>query len=204
MAKRARPLTFAEFGQQFMVYAVTSDVIQQSLRHIVPREQQLTLSSPSTVRIDARTTIGDVVPRPTDRPEQELGFEVHLSIRLTLAVNMLVGQEQYAAVATTRLRLMVGILAPLTIFIDCAPVTADQVIVASEGQGNWFDLVKRLGILDAAIQQQVATIVNEHIQSSKAKRRIDVRKLIAGMIPTVIDTTARRSHHASGAKNVRV
>jgi len=70
-------------------------------------------------------------------------------------------------------------LAPLTIQIDCEPVAPEQIGVASEGDGNWLDLTKRLGVLDSAIRQQVAEMINQHIRDSHHLRTIDVRRLIA-------------------------
>ena len=205
MARRTRDLSFAEFGQQFIERAVTPEMIGKSLAQIVPTEQRITLASPTAIAIDARTTIGDVARLPHNAAEHELIFDAPLAVHLSLAVDMLVTREQYAAVATTCLRLIARTRAPLTIYVDCMSVTPEQIAVASEGQGNWFDLVKRFGMLDAAIRQQVARIVNQHIEASRPRRTIDVRKLIASMADTVAGGARRppKAARASGTSRRR-
>ena len=182
MGKRNKQLTFNEFGQRFMQHAMTPEIIRASLAQIVPEEQQFTITSPTTVTIHTRTVIGDIVQLPDASERDELVFDAALAIHLVLGVDLLVGQEQYTALAATRIRLAARLCSPLMLWIDCAPVEPEQITVASEGQDNRFDLVKRFGLLDPAIRQQVADITNQHIQRSQRQRRIDVRKLITEFV----------------------
>ena len=179
MAKSVKQLSFDEFGRQFMERAVTPQLIGRSLAQIVPSQQQLTISAPAKVIVVARTELGAVERLPGDAPDRELCFAVPLRVHLALAVDLIVGHERYMALAQTRLRLSARTFAPLTIQIDCDPAEPGRITVASEGNGNWFDLAKRFGVLDDAIQEQVAAMINQHIHDSKHLRTIDVRKLIA-------------------------
>lgn len=193
MGRRARQLTFAEFGVQFIRHAVTPDVLGQNLARLVPPEQTLTLSSPTAIEVNARTTVGAVRQLPEGDPERELAFEVPLQSHLVLHVSLMLGQERYGAVAETTLRLTARALAPLTIQVDAEPVGADQVAVSSEGLGNWFDLVKRFGGLDDAIRSQVARMIDLQIEQSRRERTIDVRRLIAlATAPEVLAPRRRR------------
>jgi len=197
MGKRCKQLTFTEFGQQFIEHAMTPEIIRATLARIIPEEQQFIIANPTSVTIHARTMIEDILHLPYEAAGDELVFEVPLAIHLALWVNMLVGQEQYTAVATTRLRLAARVCTPLVLKIDCPPVDPGQIMVASEGQGNWFDLLKRFGLLDVAIRQQVADMANQHIEQSRRHRRIDLRKLIAEFVEDMTRTTV---HHARQAQ----
>jgi hypothetical protein len=192
MPKRRKQLTFAEFGQQFLERAVTLDVIARTLGRVVPTEQQFVLNAPARVEVMARTQIGAIARQPSDAPDRELVFAVPLQIHLALTVGMLVAEERYTALATTSLRLVARTLAPLTIQIDCDPVLLDDVAVASEGDGNWFDLAKRFGVLDSAIQQQVASMIDQHVHESRHMRTIDVRKLIERSVDLIVGDSASR------------
>jgi hypothetical protein len=199
MGKRNKQLTFKEFGQRFMQHAMTPEIIRASLAKIVPEEQQLIITSPTTVTIHTRTMIEDIVQLPDASEHDELVFDVPLAIHLTLGVDLFVGQEQYTALAATRLRLTARLCSPLMMWIDCAPVEPEQITVTSEGQDNRFDLVKRFGLLDPAIRQQVAEITNQHIQRSQRQRRIDVRKLITEFVEGV----SGNNTHPAGAVQPR-
>lgn len=193
MGKRSKQLTFMEFGEQFMQHAVTPAIIRESPGTIVPEQQRMLISSPVPITIHARTVIEDVIQQPGVGTGDELAFEVPLAIHLALSIDMVVGQEQYLALARTRLRLAARVYTPLMLKIDCLLVAPDQIAVASEGQGNWLDLVKRFGLLDTAIRTQVADITNQHIQRSQSHRRIDLRKLITAAATSKIGGAPRSS-----------
>lgn len=178
MPKATRPLSFAEFGHQFIRQALTPELIGSTLARVVPAEQRINLLAPTPIEVHARTELGVALLEPPEAPEHELVFRVPLVIHLALTINLLVGAEQYQARANTQLRMVGRARAPLTIVVDCPPVSPEQVSVESEGSGNWFDLAKRIGGLDVTIQQQVAAMVNQQIAASQQLRTIRLRPLI--------------------------
>jgi hypothetical protein len=197
MPKRIhKPITFAEFGQRLIEYAVTPEVVAQRLLLIVPQEQRLELTNPARIVVHAQTETGAVTRLADGDASRELRFSAPIVVHLILDVDLLLTSERYAARAETSLSLVAQTLTPLTIHVACAPVTAEQIAVTSEGQGNWLDLVKRFGVLDAEIREQVATIINQHIDASHTFRTIDARPLIRAALGALTPAKSARGRGA--------
>lgn len=178
MMRSERQISYGEFGRRMIAHAVRPEVIQQNLERAVPQEQEIVVG-PSAARVLVRTQVGAV--RELASGGEEIGYVVPLTIQLTLGVNLLVSELQYATRASVNLRMEVQTLDPLLIFIDCAPVTAEEVRVEQEDQSGLADVVQRLGVLDGAIQQQMAAALNTQIEASAAERTIDLRRLMDEM-----------------------
>lgn len=197
MPKRIhKPITFAEFGQRLIEYAVTPEMVTQRLHMIVPQEQRLELTNPTRIVVHAQTEIGAVTRLTEGDANHELRFGVPLITHLIFDVDLMLTSERYAARAETSLSLVTQTLTPLTIHVACALVTAEQISVTSEGQGNWLDLVKRFGVLDAEIREQVATIINQHVEASHTHRTIDARPLIRAALSTLTPAKSAKSRGA--------
>lgn len=175
MMRSERQISYGEFGRRMIAHAVRPEVIQQNLERAVPQEQEIVVG-PSAARVLVRTQVGAV--RELASGGEELGYVVPLTIELTLGVNLLVSELEYATRAALNLRMEVQTLDPLLIFIDCAPVTAEEVRIEPADQSGLAEVVQRLGVLDGAIQQQMAAALNAQIEASAAERTIDLRRLM--------------------------
>lgn len=175
-----------------IAHAVRPEVIQQNLERAVPREQEIVVG-PSAARVLVHTEVGAV--RELATGAEEISFVVPLTIQLTLGVNLLVSELQYATRAALSLRMEVQTLDPLLIFIDCAPLTAEEVRIEQADQGGLADVVQRLGVLDGAIQQQMAAALNAQIEATAAERTIDLGKLMDEMMadPEEMQKTMERA-----------
>lgn len=196
MTEQTRPITFAEFGQRFMEQAFGPDVIKQAMDVVVPKEQRISTGGPSPVEVVAQIALGDVLPSPTEVPSQELRYEVPVAVRMSLSVGLLLAQEQYEAAASTRLRLVIRTYMPLMVYVEVEPLSADEIAVATEGQGNWLDLVKRVGVLDTVIRQQLASAINEQLEANQSERMIDMIKTMGEMMPQMFDQMAQQASQA--------
>jgi hypothetical protein len=183
-----------------MLHGVTPEVIAGRLRQIVPPEQELTLEQPTTIVINARTTLGAVERLAESDRGRELVFGVPLQVHLMLGVDLMLTREHYEASAATDLHLAARAYTPLTIRVECGPILPDQITVTSAGLDNWLDLVKRFGVLDDAIKQQVAAMINRQVEASRAQRTIDVRTLIrtAMEVTGMVEAPKRRPKKGKG------
>jgi len=175
MAQEGQRISYGEFGRRMIAYAVRPEVMKQNLERAVPSEQEIVVG-PSAARVNVQIAVGDV--RELATGGEEVLFAVPLSVHLTLGVNLLVSEVQYAARATVTLRMEVQTHDPLTIFIACAPVAPEEVTVEADEQSGVADFLQRLGVIDGAIQQQMAAALNEQIAASAADRTIDLKKLM--------------------------
>lgn len=173
-------MTFAGFGEAFIYRAVSPERVVDAVRRIAGEVVELgpiRAGPGGRATVFAAGTVGE--PEADEQSSDPLTYAVHLPVAVSIQVK--VGTvSHFAAEGSIALQLTVGMAAPLTLLIDVAPITADDVRFRIEAKGVQARILGRAGDVDGELRRHTAAYVNERIGGPEAARltRIDLVPLI--------------------------
>jgi hypothetical protein len=176
-----RHITYEQFGVNFVHHAVTAERIAASMNDVAAGTIEMgpMPAGPGGIALVTVTgRIGEIKVIPEDG--EPLRFGAVLPIDLNLEVKVGPVPNRYTGSVEVPLALTVRASEPLVLEIEIAPVTAGDVKVELNPENIGGDFLKRVGNMDAEVQQQVARTVNERVNTERAlaTRTIDIGALV--------------------------
>jgi hypothetical protein len=174
-------ISYEQFGVNFVRHAVTAERIAASIADVAGDKIDVGPTPAGPGGIATATSTGRIgTVRVTPSPGDLLGFDAVLPIELDLQVKLGPVSNGFRGLVEVPLKFTVHVADPLTFVIEVAPVVGKDIHVDLRSTGLGGDLLQQAGNLDGEVQGQVARMVNERMNTEKAKaaRVIDVGALI--------------------------
>lgn len=162
------PITFAEWGEQWMDLIITPKLIESNLKDMIT--PNVAVSFPA-VTGEGSVKLGSVSRTNDGDMHREIVFLAPLDLDLKLTIGLPgLYAEQYAIQAHTRLKFILRALPMLVLFLDCPAIDAESISVEATGNG----LADKIIDLEGQLKRFIAKEINSQIEASSPHRRIDV------------------------------
>ncbi len=166
----ARAISSAEFGDAFVLAAVSPERVGEAVRRLAGGDVELgpfRAGPVGAATVRARGRVGDPAVRRVAK--EPLRFEVRLPVALRLKVR--VGTVSvFEGNGEVRLRLTVTTAEPLAIVIDVEQVTGQDVEFEIRARGLQARILERAGDVAGEVRRGVAAYVNERIAAPDTAR----------------------------------
>ena len=182
MAADGERISYEEFGPAFIRHAASNERIVAAIRGVADAPigfGPASLGPAGAAEVRARGAVRGV--RVGERREEPLlTLRVDLAVDLDLRIAVAGTKHRYAGDLAIPLSITVHTAAPLSLVIDVDPVRPADVGVDLKAGGLPARVLKRVGDVDNELRRQVATVVNERVESDDAARlrTIDILSLI--------------------------
>ena len=174
-------ISYERFGVNFVNHAVTPERVKAAVMDTAGRPLQIGPMPAGPGGIAIVTASGHIGMAEVEKLEgHDVAFTARLPIELELEVKLAGIPQKYKGEIEVRLSLTVRTAEPLWLLIEVAEVTGDDVTVSLQPEGVTAEFLQRAGNMDAEVRSQVVRMVNERIDSEKARstREIDVAALM--------------------------
>jgi hypothetical protein len=165
------PISYEQFGVNFVTMAVTDERLGDALAAVAGREitvGPMSVGPAHAAVVDAEGRIGTpVITRHDGTP---LAFTAVLPVDLSLDVKVAGVNHHYDARVTVPLELTVLTAEPIDLVIDVARVSSRDVDVRLTATGMRAKVLSRLGNVEDEIRRQVARVVRERVDSPEGER----------------------------------
>jgi len=176
----SRSVPYAEFGENFVVAAVSTERVVGAIQRIAGDTVELgplKAGPGKAATVRAKGTIGE--PRAEELDTDLLSFSVQLPVELHLDVK--VGTTTaFDATGEIELHLTVRTLDPPALMIEVDPVEPQHVHFEIRSKGLQARVLERAGDVEGELRRQAAKFVNDQVASKDAQRyaRIELMPLI--------------------------
>lgn len=170
-ASRSGWIEYAEFGERFVVEAVTPARIAAALDDMTGRGMTLGPFSVGPFHMAGFVAQGRVgTPAITRRENQQVRFDVRLPVTLEAVISLGGQQLRLAATVHIRLRLRARTAEPLLVVIDVPAVREPDIDfhVQAQAVGGTMELL--LDPIAAVVRREVASRVNAMLADPRARR----------------------------------
>lgn len=171
------PITFAQFGEGFMLWAFTPQVIGTSV--------DAALRKMGTMRIHEKEGVAEVNAQVSSRgcsvkrvSPAELAISIPLAMDMDIRIAGIV-PEKYAVAVSVEVRFLVEAYRPLWVFLNMRPIPLGAVAVSVQGK-SWTQIAQGIGHLGDKVRETVAQKVWESFNAPEVlkSRKIDVLESI--------------------------
>jgi len=152
-------VTYAEFGENFVVATVSPERVSSAIRRIAGDTVELgplRAGPGGAATVRAKGTIGE--PRTEELDTDLLSFSVRLPVEL------------HDATGEIELHLTVLTLDPPALMIEVDPVEPSHVHFEIRSKGFQARVLERAGDVEGELRRQVAAFVNQQVASPDARR----------------------------------
>ena len=173
-------MTYAEFGEAFVLAAVSPERVVGAIHRIAGDAVEfgpLRAGPGRAATVRAQGTIGE--PRAEEVASDPLRYGVRLPVELRLDVRVW-ATTSFTATGEIELHLTVHTSDPPAIVIEVDRVEPTDVHFVIRAQGLSGRVLERAGDVDGELRRHAAAFVNEQVQSPDARRytRIELTPLI--------------------------
>lgn len=178
-------ISFDQFGRTFIDVALTEQRVLEGVGTLAGREIGFGPTGVGPARLVKVSATG-MVGRPTATKLTTEGahasFAVDVPIQLNLTVDLGLDKSRFTADVIMHLKPTARPAAPLAIFFDVPPVTADDVEVTVAPEGVGASVVQALARVDREIAKAVARYVGNELAKPEAiaSRTIDLVPIVSG------------------------
>jgi hypothetical protein len=175
------PITYAEFGEQFIRRAVTAERIQTELAALLSEPIEGSVS-----RLPAEMLVGDytftlksVQVTAVSERLPEVGFRMRINGRLALKVKIVGLPLRFTLDVHIRLSQKVKTYAPVIVKLETGEITRDDVSIDVDSHGVPEGMLDKLNMIEPAVRDEIVGQVNARINSGAiaAACTIDVLRL---------------------------
>jgi hypothetical protein len=155
---------YAEFGERFVRRAVTEQRVLRAVAALAGhpvRFGPIGVGPGGLVKASATGDVGH--PALTRRAGDLVSFDMLFPVDLQLTVDLGVETCRFTAEVSVRLVLTARAAAPLSIVIDVAPPSAEDVRVTIHPDGRRASLVQVIGRMDGEVRKLVARHVGAEL-----------------------------------------
>lgn len=170
-------ITFAQFGEGFMLWAFTPQVIGTSVDAALHKMGTMTIHEKEGVaEVNARVSSKGCSVRRVS-PE-ELAISIPLAMDMDIKIAGIV-PEKYAVNVSVEVRFVVEAHRPLWVFLAMKPIPLGAVAVSVQGK-SWTQIAQGIGGLADQVRQKVAQQVWESFNTPEVvkSRTINVLESI--------------------------
>lgn len=174
--------TYAEFGEQFMIHAVTEQRVLNGVASLAGRPVEFGPVGVGPAGLVKASASGQVGQPTLVRGEGELvSFALELPVDLHMLIDFGLEKTRFTADVMVRLALAARVARPLYIVIDVEPPTRDNVQVSVHADGLRASVLQIVGRVDAEVRRAVAKYVARELQKPRIQqaRVIDVAAALA-------------------------
>lgn len=179
------PLSYAEFGEQFIRRAVTAERIQLELTGLLSEPIEGSVSKlPAEMLVgDYTFTLKSVQVTAVSERQPEVGFRMRINGSLALKVKILGMSLRFTLDVHIRLSQKVKTYAPVIVKLETSEIMRDDVSIDVDSHGVPEGLLDKLNIIEPAVKDQMVDEVNVRINSGAiaAACTIDVLRLAENM-----------------------
>jgi hypothetical protein len=180
------PITYEQFGQQFIRQAVTPERIQDELTALLAEPIEGSVSKlPAEIIVgDYQFTLKSVEVKPVSEPPEDVRFLMRINGTLALKVRIVGLPLRFTLDVHIRLSQRVRTYAPAIIRLENREITRDDVSVDVDAHDVPGDLLDKLNIIEPAVRDQMVDEVNARIRSGAIAEActIDVLRLAQGAV----------------------
>ena len=174
-------MSYAEFGHEFFVHAVTEERIGGVVRTLAGRPVEfgpVGVGPVGLVKASANGTVGE--PSLERREDELVSFVLTIPVELSVVIDFGVDQSRFAAAVAVRLTLTARAARPLCMVIDIEPPTRRNVDVQVQADGLRASVLQVVARVDDEIRKAVARYVKREIGKPRIEqaRVIDIGKLL--------------------------
>jgi hypothetical protein len=176
-------LTYAEFGEQFFVLAVTEARVLRAVGSLGGRPIDfgpVGVGPVGLVKVSAHGSVGEPVVSPKEG--KHVGFALTIPVQLQMLVDLGVDKQRFSADVVVRLALTARAARPLSIVIDIEQPTRRNVDVSLKSDGLRASLLRMVAGIDGEVRKVVANYVRRELETPAIQqaRVIDVAAIVAG------------------------
>lgn len=175
------PLTYAEFGEQFILQAVTAERIQSELTALLGEPIEGSVSKlPAEMLVgDYTFTLKSVQVQAMTECLPNVGFRMCINGSLALKVKIVGLPLRFTLDVHIRLTQQVKTYAPVIVKLETDTITRADVSIDVDAHDMPGDLLDKLNIIEPAVRDQVVDEVNTRINSGAIAEActIDVLRL---------------------------
>lgn len=176
-----KDISYEQFGINFVERAVTAERIADSISKVSGDSVEvgpMSAGPGGIATVNAVGKVGAVIVNPNH--DKHFRFEATLPIDLELEVRLAGVPTRYRGMVEVLLRLSVHTVAPLTLRIDIAELTDDDISVELQAADAVGGVLQKVGNIDGEVRSQVKNVVNRRLSSDEAKatREIDVAEIL--------------------------
>lgn len=185
-ANRSRWIEYAEFGERFVVEAVTPARIEAALADMTGQGITLGPFSVGPFRMAGFVAQGRVgTPAIVRRGEPRVRFDVRLPVTMEAVVSLGGQQLRLAAEVHIRLRLHARTADPLLVVIDVPQVREADIVFHVQAQAVGATMELLLDPIAAIVRREVSNRVNAMLADPRARRArmFDVVGILDGQRP---------------------
>jgi hypothetical protein len=175
-------MTYAQFGEQFFVHAVTRERVLGAVRSLAGRPIEfgpVGVGPAGFVKATATGSVGS--PEVEDQPGELVSFLLTIPVSLQMLIDLGVEKSRFTAAVVVRLTLTARPAQPLAIVIDIEPPTRKDVDVHVQAAGVRASVLQIVGGVDSEVRRAVARFVTRELEEPAVQqaRVIDVAAIIA-------------------------
>lgn len=161
------PLTYAEFGEQFIHQAVSAERIQRELSALLSEPIEGSVSKlPAEMLVgDYIFTLKSVQVQPVPERLPEVAFRMLINGSLALRVKIVGISLRFTLEVHIRLSQRVRTYAPVIVKLETQEITRDDVSIDVDSHGVPEGLLDKLNIIEPAVRDQMVDEVNTRINS---------------------------------------
>jgi hypothetical protein len=168
-------LSYGDFGRLFVRHVVSPERVRETMWSLAGGELSTSIRlAGGVVRADGQGEVTDVSVE--QRSEEPMAYRVTLHASLALIVRVAGVPNRYLGDLRIPLELRVSTKDDLSLAIDIADVTADDINLDLRPAGAAASFIEQIGQVNAQARREVAGIVNKRKDAPEAMavRRIDV------------------------------
>ncbi len=199
----SRPISYAEFGHNFVRYVVTAERLRGEIETVLKAMIEGSVSKfPADLLVASYVfQLQDVDVQPITNKLPDVSFVMLLEGELKLEVKLLNVRLKFTLKVEIRLHIDVRTYAPLNLKLILHPVKDSQIRTEVDGQGLPSEVLEHLRIVGPIVREEIVREVNARIASPElvAATNIDVLLLAAtAQLPSVAATSAEPLAQVSG------
>ena len=175
------PMSYADFGHEFFVHAVTEERIGGVVRSLAGRPIEfgpVGVGPVGLVKVSANGTVGEPSLERLDR--ELVSFTLTIPVDLAVVIDFGVDQSRFTAAVAVWLTLTARAARPLRIVIDIEPPSRHNVDVEVQADGLRASVLQIVARVDDEIRKAVARYVKREVEKPRIEqaRVIDIGKLL--------------------------
>jgi hypothetical protein len=180
------PFSFERFGRAFIDTAVTEERVESGVGSLAGKQIAFGptgVGPAKLIKVTATGMVGRPIATRIATPgAAPASFALDVPIQLNLTVDLGLDKSRFAADVVVHLRPTARPAAPLAIFFDVPPITADDVDVTVAPDGVGASVLQSLARVDREIAKAVARYVVGELAKPEAvaSRTVDLVKTVSG------------------------
>jgi hypothetical protein len=175
-------ITYARFGEQFFLHAVTEQRVLGAVASLAGRPIEfgpVGVGPAGLVKVSASGNVGE--PGVQRQPGELVAFLLTIPVALQLLIDLGPERSRFTAEVSVRLRLTARPAEPLAVVIDIEPPSAKDVEVRVQADGVRASVLQLVGGVDSEVRRAVARYACRELEQPavQSARVIDVAAIIA-------------------------